>query len=121
MQPVSSEVNRVAVTPYSQEQIDIGQAVVRSGPSVHGFMMAQTRKTDLMMFAQIAKAPDYASPRDVPFSILLPAFVTTELTPALQIRFLILLPFLVLDLLLASALTSLGMLMLSPTALLIPF
>src|SRR3546814_13711593 len=78
MQPVLSEVNRIAVTPYSQDQIDIGEAVVRSGTSVHGFMMGQTRKTDLTMFAKIAKAPDYASPKDVPFPILLPAFVTSQ-------------------------------------------
>ncbi|WP_394357142.1 flagellar type III secretion system pore protein FliP [Sphingopyxis indica] len=121
MQPVISEVNRVAITPYSQEQIDIGEAVVRSGTSVHGFMMAQTRKTDLMMFAKIAKAPDYASPRDVPFSILLPAFVTSELKTAFQIGFLIFLPFLVIDLIVASALMSLGMMMLSPTVISMPF
>src|SRR3546814_19822146 len=87
MQPVNSEVNRVAVTPYSQEQIDIGEAVVRSGTSVHGFMMAQTRKNDLMMFAKLAKAPDYASPKDVPFSILLPAFVTSHPKTPLHIDF----------------------------------
>src|SRR3546814_1853370 len=78
-------------------------------------MMGQTRKTDLMMFAKIAKAPDYASPKDVPFSILLPAFVTSELKTAFQIGFLIFLPFLVIDLIVASALMSLGMMMLSPT------
>src|SRR3546814_8422022 len=82
MAPVISEVNRVAITPYGEEQIDIGTAVSRSGDALHGFMMKQTRKTDLMMFAKIAKAPSYASPKDVPFSILLPAFVTSELKTA---------------------------------------
>src|SRR3546814_18744938 len=67
MAPVISEVNRVAITPYGEEQIDIGEAVSRSGVALHGFMMKQTRKTDLMMFAKIAKAPSYASPKDVPF------------------------------------------------------
>ncbi len=121
MQPVLSEVNRVAITPYGQEQIDIGEAVVRSGDALHGFMMKQTRKTDLMMFAKIAKAPEYASPKDVPFSILLPAFVTSELKTAFQIGFLIFLPFLVIDLIVASALMSLGMMMLSPTVISMPF
>ncbi|MDO9370140.1 MAG: flagellar type III secretion system pore protein FliP [Sphingopyxis sp.] len=121
MQPVISEVNRVAIEPYGQEQIDIGEAVSRSGVALHGFMMKQTRKTDLMMFAKIAKAPAYASPKDVPFSILLPAFVTSELKTAFQIGFLIFLPFLVIDLIVASALMSLGMMMLSPTIISMPF
>jgi flagellar biosynthetic protein FliP len=121
MQPVITEVNRVAIEPYGQEQIDIGEAVSRSGVALHGFMMKQTRKTDLMMFAKIAKGPTYASPKDVPFSILLPAFVTSELKTAFQIGFLIFLPFLVIDLIVASALMSLGMMMLSPTIISMPF
>lgn len=121
MQPVISEVNRVAIEPYGQEQIDIGTAVVRSGDALHGFMMKQTRKSDLMMFAKIAKAPEYASPTDVPFSVLLPAFVTSELKTAFQIGFLIFLPFLVIDLIVASSLMSLGMMMLSPTVISMPF
>ena len=121
MQPVISEVNRVAIEPYGQEQIDIGTAVTRSGDALHGFMMTQTRKSDLMMFAKIAKAPNYASPKDVPFSILLPAFVTSELKTAFQIGFLVFLPFLVIDLIVASALMSLGMMMLSPTIISMPF
>ncbi|MEI4506449.1 flagellar type III secretion system pore protein FliP [Sphingopyxis sp. CCNWLW253] len=121
MAPVITEVNRVAIEPYGQEQIDIGEAVSRSGTALHGFMMKQTRKTDLMMFAKIAKAPTYARPADVPFSILLPAFVTSELKTAFQIGFLIFLPFLVIDLIVASALMSLGMMMLSPTIISMPF
>ncbi|PZQ24198.1 MAG: flagellar biosynthetic protein FliP [Sphingopyxis macrogoltabida] len=121
MQPVISEINRVAVEPYGQEQIDIGEAVVRSGDALHGFMMKQTRKSDLMMFAKIAKAPDYARPADVPFSILLPAFVTSELKTAFQIGFLIFLPFLIIDLIVASSLMSLGMMMLSPVIVSMPF
>jgi flagellar biosynthetic protein FliP len=121
MAPVISEVNRVAIEPYGQEQIDIGTAVVRSGDSLHAFMLTQTRKSDLMMFAKIAKAPTYASPKDVPFSILLPAFVTSELKTAFQIGFLIFLPFLIIDLIVASALMSLGMMMLSPTIISMPF
>ena len=84
-------------------------------------MMSQTRKSDLMMFAKIAKAPDYARPADVPFSILLPAFVTSELKTAFQIGFLIFLPFLIIDLIVASSLMSLGMMMLSPMIISMPF
>ena len=121
MQPVISEVNRVAITPYGQEQIDIGEALVRSGDSLHGFMMQQTRKTDLMMFAKIAKAPTYASPKDVPFSILLPAFVTSELKTAFQIGFTLFIPFLIIDLVVASVLMALGMMMVPPVTISLPF
>src|SRR3546814_8572296 len=67
VQTCALPIYRVAITPYGEEQIDIGEAVSRSGVALHGFMMKQTRKTDLMMFAKIAKAPSYASPKDVPF------------------------------------------------------
>src|SRR3546814_12019179 len=115
MAPVISEVNRVAITPDGEEQIDIGTAGSRSGDALHGFMMKQTRKTDLMMFSKIAQAPSYASPTDVPFPILLPAFVTSELTTAFQIGFLIFLPFLVIALFVPSPPMSPVLLLLSPT------
>ena len=83
--------------------------------------MKQTRKSDLSMFANIAKAPKFEKSADVPFSILLPAFVTSELKTAFQIGFLIFLPFLVIDLIVASALMSLGMMMLSPSIISMPF
>src|SRR3546814_16196012 len=106
MAPVISEVNRVAITPYGEEQIDIGEAVSRSGVALHGFMMKQTRKTDLQMFAKIAKAPSYASPKDVPFSILLPDFVTSEPNNTFQNGFTNFMPILVSDLNVAPALMS---------------
>jgi flagellar biosynthesis protein FliP len=121
MQPVISQINTTAITPYSASEISIEEAVTKSGTALHGFMMGQTRKSDLAMFAKIAKAPAFASQADVPFSILLPAFVTSELKTAFQIGFLIFLPFLVIDLIIASALMSLGMMMLSPTIISMPF
>lgn len=121
MQPVISEVNRVAIEPYGAEQIDMTQAVERAGVVMHGFMLKQTRKSDLAMFAEIAGGPAIEKPSDTPFSILLPAFVTSELKTAFQIGFLIFLPFLVIDLIIASALMSLGMMMLSPTIVSLPF
>jgi flagellar biosynthesis protein FliP len=95
--------------------------VTQAGTSLHGFMIKQTRKGDLALFTKLAKSPSFASPRDVPFSILLPAFVTSELKTAFQIGFLIFLPFLIIDLMVASALMSLGMMMLSPTIVSMPF
>src|SRR3546814_2723345 len=84
-------------------------------------MIGQTRDTDLKRFADLANAPAFASPNDVPFTILLPAFVTSELKTAFQIGFLIFLPFLIIDLVVASALMALGMMMLSPTIVSMPF
>ncbi len=121
MQPVLSQVNTNALEPYGRDEITIDQAISRSGDAFHGFMMNQTRKSDLAMFAKIADAPKFKSKADVPFSILLPAYVTSELKTAFQIGFLIFLPFLIIDLIIASALMSLGMMMLSPTIISMPF
>jgi flagellar biosynthetic protein FliP len=121
MQPVMSTINRTAVAPYSHKEISVDEAIARAGKPLHAFMIAQTRKTDLAMFADIAKAPKFASPEAVPFSILLPAYATSELKTAFQIGFLIFLPFLIIDLIVASSLMSLGMMMLSPTIVSMPF
>jgi flagellar biosynthesis protein FliP len=121
MQPVLSEINQSAITPYGEEQISIEQAVSKSGDALHRFMITQTRKSDLALFAKLGKAPAFEKSSDVPFSILLPAFVTSELKTAFQIGFMIFLPFLVIDLIVASALMSLGMMMLSPTIVSMPF
>jgi flagellar biosynthetic protein FliP len=121
MQPVMSKVNADALQPYNRGQISIDEGVARAGTHFHAFMVTQTRKTDLAMFQKLAKSPPVAKATDIPFSILLPAFVTSELKTAFQIGFLIFLPFLVIDLIIASALMSLGMMMLSPTIVSMPF
>src|SRR3546814_7431803 len=84
-----------------------------SGNVLHGFMVKQTRETDVKLFSDLAEARPFASAKDIPFSILLPAFVTSELKTAFQIGFLIFLPFLIIDLVVASTLMALGMMMLS--------
>jgi flagellar biosynthesis protein FliP len=121
MRPAIDQINEIAYTPYGDGQISIEEAVSRSGTVLHGFMIRQTRETDLKLFADLAEAPAFASPADVPFSILLPAFVTSELKTAFQIGFLIFLPFLIIDLVVASTLMSLGMMMLSPMIVSMPF
>jgi flagellar biosynthesis protein FliP len=121
MKPVVDQINATAYTPYGDGQISIEEAVSRSGDALHGFMVKQTRETDLKLFADLAEAKPFASTADIPFSILLPAFVTSELKTAFQIGFLIFLPFLVIDLVVASALMALGMMMLSPTIVSMPF
>ncbi|MDA7788074.1 flagellar type III secretion system pore protein FliP, partial [Sphingomonadaceae bacterium] len=121
MAPTLTQVNDAAIEPYASGEITADVAIERSADSFHSFMIRQTRETDLMMFSDIAKAGTFASPEDVPFSILLPAFVTSELKTAFQIGFMLFLPFLVIDLVVASVLMSLGMMMLSPTIVALPF
>jgi flagellar biosynthetic protein FliP len=121
MRPVIDQIHASAYTPYGQGRISVEEAVGRSGTVLHGFMTKQTRQSDLKLFADLAHAPPFARPADVPFTILLPAFVTSELKTAFQIGFLIFLPFLIIDLVVASTLMALGMMMLSPTIVSMPF
>lgn len=121
MRPAIDQINANAFKPYGAGQISIEEAVTRSGDVLHGFMMRQTRQTDLKLFADLAKVPQFRTPADVPFSILLPAYITSELKTAFQIGFLIFLPFLIIDLVVASTLMALGMMMLSPNIVSMPF
>ncbi len=121
MAPVVNEVNENALKPYAAGRMTSTQLIETGGKSFHAFMLKQTRVKDVTMFAGIAKSGPYAKPQDVPFSVLLPAFVTSELKTAFQIGFLIFLPFIVIDLVVATVLMSLGMMMLSPQIISLPF
>ena len=121
MAPTISQMNTQAIQPYAAGQIAGTQMIQAAGAPLHDFMTKQTRKKDLTMFAQLAKSGPYQSARDIPFSVLLPAFVTSELKTAFQIGFLVFLPFIVIDLVVATVLMSLGMMMLSPTIISLPF
>ena len=121
MAPTLERVNDAAIAPYSAGEINAEQAISAAGDQFHAFMIRQTRENDLEMFADIADAPPIASPQEVPFSILLPAFVTSELKTAFQIGFMLFLPFLVIDLVVSSVLMSLGMMMMSPMIVSLPF
>lgn len=125
MAPTLEQVNANAIAPYAAGAISADVAIAQGGEAFHAFMLRQTRETNLMMFTDIAGSGHdggtFASGADVPFSILLPAFVTSELETAFQIGFMIFLPFLVIDLVVASVLMSLGMMMLSPTIISLPF
>ena len=121
MAPTLEQVNAKAITPYSAGTINAEQAIGAAGGEFRQFMLRQTRERDLAMFADMAKAPKFATPNDVPWSILLPAFVTSELKTAFQIGFMLFLPFLVIDLVVSSVLMSLGMMMMSPTIVSLPF
>lgn len=121
MAPVINQANTTAIQPYARGEISATRMIAGTGDALHGFMIRQTRNRDVKMFADMAKSGPYAKPSDVPFSVLLPAFVTSELKTAFQIGFLIFLPFIVIDLVVATVLMSLGMMMMSPTIISLPF
>ena len=121
MAPTINQINQTAIQPYAAGKIGATEMIRQGGRPLHAFMIKQTRTRDLTMFAEMAKSGPYARPEDVPYSVLLPAFVTSELKTAFQIGFLIFLPFIVIDLVVATVLMSLGMMMLSPTIISLPF
>ena len=121
MAPTIQQMNTTAIQPYAAGQIAGTQMIQAAGAPLHAFMTKQTRKKDLTMFAGMAKAGPFASPTDVPYAVLLPAFITSELKTAFQIGFLIFLPFIVIDLVVATVLMALGMMMLSPQIISLPF
>ncbi|GMN01808.1 flagellar type III secretion system pore protein FliP [Erythrobacter sp. MTPC3] len=121
MAPTLADVNTAAIIPYAAGTIGAEQGITIAGDQFHSFMLRQTREANLAMFADIAGVSAFNSPQDIPLSILLPSFVTSELQTAFQIGFMLFLPFLVIDLVVASILMSLGMMMLSPTIVSLPF
>jgi flagellar biosynthetic protein FliP len=121
MAPTIEAVNVAAIEPYSSGALGADGAIAAAGEAMRDFMLRQTREANLVMFSDIAGTGQFASGVDIPFSILLPAFVTSELETAFQIGFMLFLPFLVIDLVVASVLMSLGMMMLSPTIISLPF
>lgn len=121
MAPTVSAINAQAIQPYAAGSMGATQMIEKSGEHLHAFMLKQTRNKDVKLFADMAKAGPFATPQDVPFSVLLPAFITSELKTAFQIGFLIFLPFIVIDLVVATVLMSLGMMMMSPTIISLPF
>ncbi|EPJ51626.1 MAG: flagellar biosynthetic protein FliP [Osedax symbiont Rs2] len=121
MSPVLDKVNAIAVQPYINEELAPLQALRAAEGPFREFMMAQTRESDLNLFLKIADIPALSTAADVPFSVLVPAFVTSELKTAFQIGFMLFIPFLVIDLVVASVLMAMGMMMLSPVIISLPF
>lgn len=121
MAPTINQMNTQAIQPYAEGRLPGTEMIKAAGAPLHAFMTKQTRIKDVTMFAEMAKSGPYASPNDIPYSVLLPAFVTSELKTAFQIGFLIFLPFIVIDLVVATVLMALGMMMLSPSIISLPF
>jgi flagellar biosynthetic protein FliP len=121
MGPVVDKINTDAVQPYMAEQIDATTALQRGAEPLKHFMLDQTRESDIATFVRISGGKGFDKPEDVPLRILVPAFATSELKSAFQIGFLIFIPFVIIDLVVASALMSMGMMMLSPVLISLPF
>jgi flagellar biosynthetic protein FliP len=121
MGPTIDRVYADAYLPYSENRIAFDEALKRGEVPMRAFMLKQTRQADVMLFARLAKIDPAVPSAEVPFKVLVPAFVTSELKSAFQIAFLIFIPFLVIDMIVASVLMSLGMVMLSPMLVALPF
>ena len=120
MQPTLTEFYDIAMGPYLDGTMPADQAIRQGSAVIKAFLIENTRQNDLMMFQQMAGDGPYATQEEVPLPVLLPAFITSELKTAFQIGFLIFLPFLVIDMVVASILMALGMMMLSPMLVSLP-
>lgn len=122
MSPVLKEINEKALQPYMKEELQPLAAVEVASVPLRKFMLAQTREADLNLFVELAgQDRKFASLDEVPLTIVIPAFVTSELKTAFQIGFLLFIPFLIIDLVVASVLMAMGMMMLSPMIVSMPF
>jgi flagellar biosynthetic protein FliP len=121
MTPTLTKVYDEALTPYLEESMTAEEAILIGGAIVKEFMVLNTREDSLFVFSDLNNSGPYASNADIPYSVILPAFITSELKTAFQIGFLIFLPFLVIDMVISSILMSLGMMMLSPMLISLPF
>lgn len=121
MAPIIDDIKVHAYDPYVSEQIGQTEAIEAAMQPLRGFMLEQTYKQDLDMFMGMAKIESVPTISDIPSKVLVPAFITSELKRAFQIGFFIFIPFLVIDMIVASTLMSMGMMMLPPTVISLPF
>ena len=121
MSPVLTDVYTNAVVPYMENGMKFDKALAAAEAPLRGFMLKQTREDDIGLFMQMARKADVTDAGQVPFTTLVPAFITSELKSAFTIGFLIYIPFVVIDLIVASVLMSMGMAMLSPMMISMPF
>lgn len=121
MSPTLEKVYTDAYLPLSENRINIVEAGNRAAGPMRTFMLRQTREADLAMFAGVAKVASIEKPEDTPLRILIPAFAISELKTAFQIGFIVFIPFLIIDMVVASMLMSMGMMMMSPVLVALPF
>jgi len=121
MGPVFDKIYTDAYQPLSENKITMTQAMDKGVAPLKAFMMKQTRQADLALYVKLSNNAQLQGPEDVPLRILIPAFVTSELKTAFQISFAIFIPFLIIDMVVASVLMSMGMMMVSPSIVSLPF
>jgi flagellar biosynthetic protein FliP len=121
MAPVGDKIYTDAYLPLSENRITFTQALDRGAVPLRTFMLKQVREGDLALFTKVANQPQPATADEVPMRVLIPAFVTSELKTAFQIGFIIFIPFLIIDMVVASVLMSMGMMMMSPVMVSLPF
>ncbi len=121
MGPVFDKIYTDAYEPYSASKISQAQALEKGAAPLKAFMMKQTREADLALFVKLSGTPQLNGPEEVPLRVLVPAFVTSELKTAFQIGFAVFIPFLIIDMVVASVLMSMGMMMVSPALVALPF
>ena len=121
MAPVGQEMHRVAVEPYMAKKVSQSEAFTRALDPLRGFMLKQTRQADLALMVQLGRIPQPRTPADLPTHVLIPAYALSEVKTAFQMGFVLFLPFLVIDMVVASILMSMGMLMLPPVMISLPF
>ena len=121
MGPTLDRVYAEAYKPYSEGSLTFEQALPRAEAPMRAFMIRQTRQSDYALFARLAKLPEGTQIEEAPFRVVVPSFVISELKTAFQIGFMIFIPFLIIDMVVASVLMSLGMMMLSPVLVALPF
>ena len=121
MKPVWTDIHQNAFIPYDNEDISLNEALAIAKKPIEKFMLSQTRESDVEQMLKIANEPPVTSAEDIPFVVLMPAFILSELKTAFQIGFMLFIPFLVIDLVVASVLMAMGMMMLSPLIISLPF
>jgi flagellar biosynthetic protein FliP len=121
MSPTINAINKDAIQPYTEKKISFSEAFQRSEPSIKKFLLKQTRPKDIALFVKLSKENAPAKPEEVSLKILIPAFAISELKTAFEIGFMIFLPFLLIDMVVASVLLSMGMMMLPPVMISLPF
>jgi len=121
MSPVLDRIHAEAYQPYVENKLDMNQALTKAAEPLRQFMLRQTRETDLELFVKLSGETPPASAAEIPLKILVPAYVTSELKTAFQIGFIVFIPFLIIDMLVASVLMSMGMMMVSPALIALPF
>lgn len=121
MAPVGERINTLALQPAMAGQIDMTEAMTRATPAMRDFMLKQTRETDLALFVEVSKEERPASPQDLPMTVVIPAYVISEIKTGFQMGFFLFVPFLLIDLIVSTTLLSMGMLQLPPAMIALPF